>query len=163
MIRRPPRTTQSRSSAASDVYKRQALLLEAQPLLLERLRLGTELVGARGEILVRDVELLNARGQFLVEGFEFLVGRLELLIDGFYFLASSLCVLAGEEHRFVPRPKLGNQRGQLLIRSKEPAVRDDRFLESLPCPDVGATLVLESGHVRQLDDDAFDGTCLDTV
>src|SRR5450756_2985744 len=28
MIRRPPRSTQSRSSAASDVYKRQALRLE---------------------------------------------------------------------------------------------------------------------------------------
>ena len=30
MIRRPPRSTQSRSSAASDVYKRQGLLAEAQ-------------------------------------------------------------------------------------------------------------------------------------
>src|SRR5665809_94515 len=29
MIRRPPRSTQSRSSAASDVYKRQRLLLAA--------------------------------------------------------------------------------------------------------------------------------------
>eukprot|EP01016_Furgasonia_blochmanni_P006352 TRINITY_DN12553_c0_g1_i1.p1 TRINITY_DN12553_c0_g1~~TRINITY_DN12553_c0_g1_i1.p1 ORF type:complete len:126 (-),score=35.18 TRINITY_DN12553_c0_g1_i1:10-387(-) len=32
MIRRPPRSTQSRSSAASDVYKRQALLLFDQKL-----------------------------------------------------------------------------------------------------------------------------------
>eukprot|EP00657_Telonema_sp_P-1_P012543 TRINITY_DN9166_c0_g1_i2.p1 TRINITY_DN9166_c0_g1~~TRINITY_DN9166_c0_g1_i2.p1 ORF type:complete len:177 (-),score=54.77 TRINITY_DN9166_c0_g1_i2:90-620(-) len=29
MIRRPPRSTQSRSSAASDVYKRQAIILES--------------------------------------------------------------------------------------------------------------------------------------
>src|SRR5450756_3147696 len=31
MIRRPPRSTQSRSSAASDVYKRQVTGLEASP------------------------------------------------------------------------------------------------------------------------------------
>ena len=31
MIRRPPRSTQSRSSAASDVYKRQALLQDKSP------------------------------------------------------------------------------------------------------------------------------------
>src|SRR5450756_2878186 len=43
MIRRPPRSTQSRSSAASDVYKRQArrrvrnpLALPLSPFLLER-------------------------------------------------------------------------------------------------------------------------------
>src|SRR5450756_2763603 len=30
MIRRPPRSTQSRSSAASDVYKRQETLLESE-------------------------------------------------------------------------------------------------------------------------------------
>ncbi|CZR75362.1 hypothetical protein CDFC105_03938 [Clostridioides difficile] len=29
MIRRPPRSAQSRSSAASDVYKRQALIMQA--------------------------------------------------------------------------------------------------------------------------------------
>src|SRR5450756_529900 len=33
MIRRPPRSTQSRSSAASDVYKRQGLLQRAAALL----------------------------------------------------------------------------------------------------------------------------------
>src|SRR5450756_1238423 len=33
MIRRPPRSTQSRSSAASDVYKRQGLPCRASPLL----------------------------------------------------------------------------------------------------------------------------------
>ena len=31
MIRRPPRSTQSRSSAASDVYKRQSLSLSTDP------------------------------------------------------------------------------------------------------------------------------------
>src|SRR5680860_1505200 len=45
MIRRPPRSTQSRSSAASDVYKRQ-LLLHVDPVevldraVVEALRLG---------------------------------------------------------------------------------------------------------------------------
>src|SRR5450756_2631960 len=35
MIRRPPRSTQSRSSAASDVYKRQASRADLQPLLYD--------------------------------------------------------------------------------------------------------------------------------
>src|SRR5450756_3053773 len=47
MIRRPPRSTQSRSSAASDVYKRQVLIIdEAQNLaadVLEQMRLLTNL------------------------------------------------------------------------------------------------------------------------
>ena len=37
MIRRPPRSTQSRSSAASDVYKRQAELCEREAWEAERL------------------------------------------------------------------------------------------------------------------------------
>ena len=36
MIRRPPRSTQSRSSAASDVYKRQSF--EAAKYILERIK-----------------------------------------------------------------------------------------------------------------------------
>ena len=35
MIRRPPRSTLDRSSAASDVYKRQALMLWVMQLILE--------------------------------------------------------------------------------------------------------------------------------
>src|SRR5450756_814144 len=40
MIRRPPRSTQSRSSAASDVYKRQPMItcLAARALKMDRLR-----------------------------------------------------------------------------------------------------------------------------
>ena len=49
MIRRPPRSTQSRSSAASDVYKRQdveyALVTRTDGLSDERLILAKELVG----------------------------------------------------------------------------------------------------------------------
>src|SRR5680860_6663 len=38
MIRRPPRSTQSRSSAASDVYKRQAFYPETLPLICRTFR-----------------------------------------------------------------------------------------------------------------------------
>ena len=40
MIRLPPRSTQSRSSAASDVYKRQLAALECRQGLLERVPAG---------------------------------------------------------------------------------------------------------------------------
>src|SRR5450756_430128 len=50
MIRRPPRSTQSRSSAASDVYKRQARDLEDGLALAgaERLAVDGELHGSLG-------------------------------------------------------------------------------------------------------------------
>ena len=38
MIRRPPRSTQSSSSAASDVYKRQVLIVEDTPAEADALR-----------------------------------------------------------------------------------------------------------------------------
>src|SRR5450756_1760692 len=46
MIRRPPRSTQSRSSAASDVYKRQAMI-HIKPYFLtgETKRKGTFIIG----------------------------------------------------------------------------------------------------------------------
>ena len=45
MIRRPPRSTQSRSSAASDVYKRQVLLVtEPTPFGLHDLSLAVDMV-----------------------------------------------------------------------------------------------------------------------
>src|SRR5659263_559882 len=56
MIRRPPRSTQSRSSAASDVYKRQEL---AQALRVAvRLELGQRLGLDLADALARDAELL---------------------------------------------------------------------------------------------------------
>src|SRR5680860_922436 len=46
MIRRPPRSTQSRSSAASDVYKRQALSLARAPSeMLSATQIGITAVG----------------------------------------------------------------------------------------------------------------------
>src|SRR5450756_2085131 len=45
MIRRPPRSTQSRSSAASDVYKRQAGLIPV--LLLQSLALSPPSIAVR--------------------------------------------------------------------------------------------------------------------
>ena len=60
MIRRPPRSTQSRSSAASDVYKRQALLNELPGSLAARI--GT--IGQRhppGEVCDAIVEVCRLR------------------------------------------------------------------------------------------------------
>src|SRR5680860_798518 len=48
MIRRPPRSTQSRSSAASDVYKRQV----AEPRGLERDAVAFQPEGAHGRVVV---------------------------------------------------------------------------------------------------------------
>src|SRR5680860_1212511 len=47
MIRRPPRSTQSRSSAASDVYKRQGVV-HTRPPPQPYLELNRELAGASG-------------------------------------------------------------------------------------------------------------------
>src|SRR5665648_671731 len=49
MIRRPPRSTLSSSSAASDVYKRQALLLLLRDLALEPPAVKTNSTSAAGE------------------------------------------------------------------------------------------------------------------
>src|SRR5450756_3251138 len=71
MIRRPPRSTQSRSSAASDVYKRQVLRPDDLELLDGRLREGewcTRAAGLRAvEVVVRacavDVEVGGERAR----------------------------------------------------------------------------------------------------
>eukprot|EP00657_Telonema_sp_P-1_P006793 TRINITY_DN26218_c0_g1_i1.p1 TRINITY_DN26218_c0_g1~~TRINITY_DN26218_c0_g1_i1.p1 ORF type:complete len:114 (+),score=43.54 TRINITY_DN26218_c0_g1_i1:69-410(+) len=52
MIRRPPRSTQSRSSAASDVYKRQALLLPSALPTVAGSRLQQPPAGMVGMMLV---------------------------------------------------------------------------------------------------------------
>ena len=54
MLRRPPRSTQSRSSAASDVYKRQGVLA----VILEVMSPGGFVMGTAGAVMV----LLGAFG-----------------------------------------------------------------------------------------------------
>ena len=50
MIRRPPRSTLDRSSAASDVYKRQELKIELEAQLEKRLAVEEELGNARRDL-----------------------------------------------------------------------------------------------------------------
>ena len=54
MIRRPPRSTQSRSSAASDVYKRQGAYLSGARMITDQM-----LVAAAGAVhaMVRDADI----------------------------------------------------------------------------------------------------------
>src|SRR5659263_193825 len=78
MIRRPPRSTQSRSSAASDVYKRQAQAKYATELFLSSLktinnqlhfsslRLAALSGGANG--LVAEADFLNKFVRNAIEG-----------------------------------------------------------------------------------------------
>src|SRR5450756_1234421 len=64
MIRRPPRSTQSRSSAASDVYKRQV----EEPVELERSHVGYDYLHLREtlhdglEVVGADVPVRSRRG-----------------------------------------------------------------------------------------------------
>src|SRR5680860_105708 len=58
MIRRPPRSTQSRSSAASDVYKRQGFL-QSFDKNLEVYSAGTE---ASGKLSSRAVQVMHEIG-----------------------------------------------------------------------------------------------------
>src|SRR5450756_132846 len=58
MIRRPPRSTQSRSSAASDVYKRQLSDIQAQAILEMRLQRLTGL--ERQKIINEAAEVMAA-------------------------------------------------------------------------------------------------------
>src|SRR5680860_904512 len=64
MIRRPPRSTQSRSSAASDVYKRQVLRRLAGPLESDLLSLLLT------RIACQEVALLQGVAELLVESDE---------------------------------------------------------------------------------------------
>src|SRR5450756_374784 len=53
MIRRPPRSTQSRSSAASDVYKRQVRLGEVLTTQVDHSQLGREVADVDAPDLVK--------------------------------------------------------------------------------------------------------------
>src|SRR5450756_174583 len=79
MIRRPPRSTQSRSSAASDVYKRRLTLLLGPGELIKNIAQLIQIVAVRGPVarllrfqrLVVDVERLfgqvgDITGRFLL-------------------------------------------------------------------------------------------------
>src|SRR5450756_1071662 len=71
MIRRPPRSTQSRSSAASDVYKRQVF---ATPYSFE-----TVLVRMREAIALREeIRILKEQERILSDGFRKTSQRINL-------------------------------------------------------------------------------------
>src|SRR5450756_1108520 len=61
MIRRPPRSTQSRSSAASDVYKRQDLMLLLNDLT--RIYLRQSAYAAAEPLLLRLLEMTRNKGE----------------------------------------------------------------------------------------------------
>ena len=153
------------AEAREDRLEAVVLLLAVLLLLLERHGLEPQLIGARGEVLVRDPQLLDARGQLLVERLELLVRRLELLVEGLDLLSSRLGLLARLEHRLVGQPELGDQRGQLLVGAQQPPV-DDR-----PPVRAGARRARLASAValgpaltsRQLDDRALDRTRLPDV
>src|SRR5450756_3001036 len=52
MIRRPPRSTQSRSSAASDVYKRQGFIAMGSPPFLQQSLVETAAIGKTGQAVL---------------------------------------------------------------------------------------------------------------
>src|SRR5450756_1498091 len=79
MIRRPPRSTQSRSSAASDVYKRQRMMIMGEPLVTGLVKTFqdngyypvnnyTRMIARMQEILVVIPELLKWLTQDLQAG-----------------------------------------------------------------------------------------------
>ena len=69
MIRRPPRSTLDRSSAASDVYKRQELLVEVAVLAV--LEDGVALVGDLAEGVVDGHVRMQVNGEWsMVNGSE---------------------------------------------------------------------------------------------
>src|SRR5680860_1207406 len=61
MIRRPPRSTQSRSSAASDVYKRQVATPSTDPFSMIMLAVPMTLLFLVSEIVARTVDRRRAR------------------------------------------------------------------------------------------------------
>src|SRR5680860_1090109 len=60
MIRRPPRSTQSRSSAASDVYKRQALVKDYAPELLAVHGVGPDVAAALLTVTGENVDRITS-------------------------------------------------------------------------------------------------------
>src|SRR5450756_2446957 len=107
MIRRPPRSTQSRSSAASDVYKRQILIRGARQLVTVRgtrgPRRGPSLnelnVIQDGAILIRDGILVEIGPSRRVENLAQARDAIEInaagrvVMPGFVDAHTHLCLL----------------------------------------------------------------------
>src|SRR5450756_133934 len=124
MIRRPPRSTQSRSSAASDVYKRQRQIRTLRNCIdaeAERTLIGYTLMAAAnaasesrtwsGQLLLREGNRIcgrrivrNCRGSFAVvlQGFvllaQFFVGLADHALDEWIVL---VCLIQSFNRRFV--------------------------------------------------------------
>src|SRR5680860_417578 len=75
MIRRPPRSTQSRSSAASDVYKRQAVHGDA--VYQGRARIGVITSAARSPLLDKNLALCRIDKSHADTGTSVEVGKLD--------------------------------------------------------------------------------------
>ena len=89
MIRRPPRSTLDRSSAASDVYKRQTLLSVINPFSnqlsfeVSSMKTGT----VKAEILDQTGKVIRKKEFAITEGVNMLViDKTDLLSNGVYFL-----------------------------------------------------------------------------
>ena len=124
MIRRPPRSTLDRSSAASDVYKRQALN-EAVPAGAARLRIRT----FAGEIDPWEFSLLDSGHLVLFrkvwrEDERFIQG---LLLDPARFLAGAI------EAQFRPTLLAGMSDLCLLYTSPSPRDRTRYRMPSSAC------------------------------
>ena len=63
MIRRPPRSTLDRSSAASDVYKRQALIGAAQGWFVAYFHIPSFIVTLAGMLVFKGLALALLNGQ----------------------------------------------------------------------------------------------------
>src|SRR5450756_2532874 len=96
MIRRPPRSTQSRSSAASDVYKRQVLLDGGEvPAFPEHQRLVHGLLQA--EVGLLDVAVLVRLAGLYLESLDPVVGKKGFVVTGELLAASYVVVDRGGE------------------------------------------------------------------
>src|SRR5450756_1996964 len=121
MIRRPPRSTQSRSSAASDVYKRQHALSSTgrNSMLFSLLYfLVRRLLGAGGRLQdEKDIELLVLRHQVKVLQRQVKRPRLNRL-DRVFLAAASRAMTRSSWSSFVVRPETLLRWHRELVRKK---------------------------------------------